>query len=122
MDRDLVGRVAGGGTLALVPLAAAALYLADLPGLLGVLAGGGVALASLLLLNMGCRRGLALWSGGRVHPLWVLSLGLRHLSFFAALGILLWSGYVHPLGLVAGLTVFPPVLVALALRAAAPRA
>ena len=120
MDRDLVGRVAAAGALALVPLAAAALYLADLPGLLGVLAGGGVALASLFLLSMGCRRALALWSGGRVHPLWILSLGLRHLSLFGVLAILLWSGYVHPLALLGGLSVLPPVLVVQALRSVAP--
>ena len=51
-----------------------------------------------------------------------MSLGLRHLFLFAALGILLWSGYVHPLGLVAGLSVIPPVLIAQALRVPTPRA
>ena len=117
MDRDLVGRVAGAGALALVPLAAAALYLADVPGLLGVLAGGGIALVSLLWLAMGCRRALALWRGGRVHPLWVLSLGLRQLCLFATLGVLLGSGYVHPVAVIVGLSVVPPVLIALALRA-----
>ena len=47
MDRDLVGRVAMTGALALVLLAAAALYVAALPGFLGVLSGGAVGLASL---------------------------------------------------------------------------
>jgi hypothetical protein len=116
MDRDLLGRVVRTGALGVVPVAAAALYLADVPGLLGVLAGGGVALASLLLLSMGCRQALALWRDGRVHPLWLLSLGLRHLSLFAVLGILLWSGYVHPLGLVAGVSLLPPILISQALR------
>lgn len=122
MDRDLVGRVAMTGVLALVLLAAAALYVAALPGFLGVLSGGAVGLASLAWLSLGCRGALALWSGGRAHPLWLVSLGLRHLFLFAALGILLWSGYVHPLGLVAGLSVIPPVLIAQALRVPTPRA
>jgi hypothetical protein len=34
--------------------------------------------------------------------------------------LLLWSGTVHPVGLLAGLSVLPPVLIVLALRA--PRA
>lgn len=122
MDRDLVGRVAMTGALALVLLAAAALYVAALPGFLGVLSGGAVGLASLAWLSLGYRGALALWSGGRAHPLWLVSLSLRHLFLFAALGILLWSGYVHPLGLVAGLSVIPPVLIAQALRVPTPRA
>lgn len=106
----------------MVPLAAGAYSLAGLPGFLGVLSGGALALGSLAWLNLGCRQALELWRGGGVHPLWLLSLGLRHLTLFAAIGVLLWSGSVHPLGLVAGLSVIPPVLIAQALRAAARRA
>lgn len=116
MDRDLVGRVTGRGLLALIPIAGAAFYLAGVPGLLGVLAGGGVAFGNFGWLSTGSRRALALVSARRVHPLWLLSLGLRHLVLFAALGILLWSGHVHPLGLLVGLSVLPPVLIAQGLR------
>ena len=117
MDRDLVGRVTGAGALALIPVAGVAFYLADLAGLLGVLAGGGVAFGSFGWLSTGSRRALALLSARRVHPLWLLSLGLRHLFLFAALGMLLWSGYVHPLGVIVGVSVLPPVLIAQGLRA-----
>ncbi len=119
MDRDLLGRVTRVGALALVPLAAAAFYLAALPGFLGVISGGAVGLASLAWLAVGCRRAAGLFRGRRVHPLWLLSLGLRHLSLFAALAALLWSGSVHPIGLIAGLSVLPPVLIVQALRAVA---
>lgn len=118
MDRDLVGRVTGGGAMALFPLAAAALYLAGLPGFLGVLAGGGVAFGNFRWLSLGSRRALALFGSGRPHPLWLVGLGLRHLALFAALGILVWSGYVHPVGLIVGLSVLPPTLIVEGLRAA----
>jgi hypothetical protein len=116
MDRNLVGRVTKGSALALLLIAAAALFLADLRGFLGVLAGGGLALGSFWWLHTGSRRGLRLFSAGRVHPLWLLGLGVRHLSLFGALGLLLWTGSVHPLWLIVGLSVLPPVLVVQALR------
>ena len=119
MGRDLVERVTGGGVLALLPLAGAALYLAGLPGLLGVLAGGGVALGNLVWLSAGSRRTLGLMRAGRIHPLWLLNLGLRHLGLFAVVGILIWTRSVHPLALIAGLSVLPPVLIVQALRAVA---
>ncbi len=119
MDRDLVARVTGGGALALLPVSAAAFYLAELPGLLGVLAGGGVALGNFRLLSAGNQLILGLFRSGRVQPLGLLGLGLRHLCLFSLLGALLWSGHVHPLGLIVGLSVLPPVLIVQALRAAA---
>lgn len=119
MDRDLARRVTGGGALALVPIAAGAFYLADLPGFLGVLSGGGLALGNFGWLSVGGRGALRLLRGRRVHPLWLLGLGLRHLSCFAALAGLLWSGYVHPLAVVVGLSVLPPVLIIQGLRVVA---
>lgn len=119
MDRNLVGRVTGGVALALVPLAAGAFYLADLPGFLGVLSGGGVALGTFGWVSTGGRRALGLLSGRRAHPLWLLGLGLRHLCLFGALAVLLWSGRVHPLGVIVGLSVLPPVLIVQGLRAVA---
>ncbi len=117
MDRDLLKRVTAGGALALIPLAAAAFYLADLPGVLGVLSGGGVALGNFGWVSRGGRGALELFRGGRVHPVWLLALGLRHVLLFTVLGLLLWSGYVHPLALIAGLSVLPPVLIAQGLLA-----
>ena len=118
MDSDFIRRVAGGSALALLLIAAAAFYLADLQGTLGVLAGGGVALGNLVWLRAGSHRALRLFGGGRVHPLWLLSLGVRHLSLFGALGLLLWSGFIHPFGVIVGLSVLPPVVVVQGLRAA----
>jgi hypothetical protein len=121
MGRDLVGSVTARGALALVPLAGAAAYVAGLPGFLGVLAGGAVALWDFRWLSAASHRAVALVRDGRVHPLWLLGLGLRHLSVFAAVGAVLWSGYVHPLALVVGLSALPPVLIVQALRAAPDR-
>lgn len=119
MDRDLVRRVTGGGALALLPLAGAAAYAAGFPAFLGVLAGGVVAFGNFRWLSMGSHRALSCFGSGRVHPLWLLALGLRHLALFVALGVLLWSGYVHPLGLIVGLSVFPPMLIVQGLRGVA---
>lgn len=119
MDRNLVARVTGGGALALVPISAAAFYWADLPGLLGVLAGGGVALGNFRWLSTGSHRFLALFRSGRVEPWGLVGFGLRHLCLFSVLGVLLWSGHVHPLGVMVGLSVLPPVLIVAALRRAA---
>ena len=118
MDRDLVGRVTATGALALLPLAAFAAYLAGLPAFLGVVAGGSLALGNFRWLSRGSRRVVELLVTGRVHSLGLLGVGLRHLALFAALGVVLWSGYVHPVGLIAGLSVLPPVLIAESLRAA----
>lgn len=119
MGRDVVARVAWPAALALVLVAAAAFSLAGVRGLLGVLAGGGIGLASVAWLAMGSGRAAALLRGRRVHPLWLLSLGFRHISLFAALAALLWSDSVHPIGLMAGLTILPPVLIIQALCAGA---
>jgi hypothetical protein len=37
---------------------------------------------------------------------------------FGAVGLLLWSGLVHPVALIAGLSILPPVLIAAGLRSA----
>jgi hypothetical protein len=50
--------------------------------------------------------------------LWALGLGLRYVLLFGAVALLLGYGLVHPLALVAGLSVLPPVLIACGLRAA----
>ncbi len=119
MDRNLVARVTGAGALALVPISAVAFSWADLPGLLGVLAGGGVALGNFRWLSTASHRFLALFRSGRVEPWGLVGFGLRHLCLFSVLGVLLWSGHVHPVWLMVGLSVLPPVLIVEALRRAA---
>jgi len=81
--------------------------------------GGRDAFAGQLVLGLArraeCRRVLA---GGRSHKLWVIALGLRYVVLFAVVALLLRTGAAHPLGLVAGLSVLPPVVIILGLRAA----
>lgn len=117
MGTELPRRVTGTLALALAPLSAAAAWLAGPPALLGILAGAGLAWGSFGWVTVGSRRVLASRQGTRVGPLWILGLGLRHLSLFAGLGALLWSGHVHPVALVVGLSLLPPVLIVEALRA-----
>lgn len=116
MGRELIRRVLVVGAAGLLPLAVAGYLAAGPRGGLGVLAGGAIALGNLWLLGRASDRALALLSARRVHPLWVLGLGLRYLVLFGALALLLSSGRVHPVALIVGLSILPPVLIAYALR------
>ena len=49
---------------------------------------------------------------------WIIALGLRYAVLFAVVALLLRTGAAHPLGLVAGLSVLPPVVIIVGLRAA----
>ena len=117
MGRDLVGRVSRAVLALLVPLALAGAALGGLPGALGVVAGGLISLASFTWIARGVHTSTRLFAGGRAHPLWVLVLGLRYILFFGAVALLLGFRLAHPLALVAGLSVLPPVLIAFGLRA-----
>ena len=116
MDRELIRRVISVGAAWLLLLALGGFLVAGPRGGLGILAGGAVALGNLWLLARGSERALGLFTGRRAHPLWVLSLGLRYLALFAVLVILLRSGGLHPVALIVGVSVLPPVLITYALR------
>lgn len=116
MGHELIRGVVGVGAACLIPLALGGFLVAGPEGGLGVAAGGALALGNLWLLARGSERALRLFTGRPLHPLWVLGLGLRYLALFGALGLLLWSGRVHPLALIVGLSVLPPLLVLYALR------
>jgi hypothetical protein len=118
MGRDLVGRVSRAVLALLVPLTLAGGVLAGWAGALGALAGGLISLASFTWIARGVHSSAKLFAGGRAHPLWALGLGLRYVVLFGAVALLLGYGIVHPLALVAGLSVLPPVLIAFGLRAA----
>jgi hypothetical protein len=119
MGLDLmVGRVSRAVSALLVPLMLAGGVLAGRPGALGVRAGGLISLASFTWLARGVRSSAKLFAGGRAHPLWALGLALRYVLLFGAVALLLGYDIVHPLALVAGLSVLPPVLIAFGLRAA----
>jgi len=118
MGRDLVGRVSLGVVVLLAPVILAGGVLAGWPGALGAVAGGLISLASFTWIGRGVRSSAKLFAGGRAHPLWALGLGLRYVLLFGAVALLLGYGVVHPLALVAGLSILPPVLIAFGLRAA----
>jgi len=117
MGLELVGRVSRTSLIVLVPVSLAGGLLGGVAGALGTLAGGLLSLASLVWLSRGVRSAGAFLAGGRAHPLWVIALGCRYTLLFGAVALLLWSGTVHPVGLLAGLSVLPPVLIILGLRA-----
>jgi len=121
MGGELIRHVVAASLAWLLPLTLGGFFAAGLPGGLGVLAGGAVSLGDLWLLARGSDRALGLFAGGRIPPLWVVGLGLRHLALFGVLGLLLWSGGTHPVALIAGLSVLPPVLITYALRGARAR-
>jgi hypothetical protein len=47
-----------------------------------------------------------------------LAVGVRHLVLFGALALVLWSGAAHPVALIGGLSLLPPVILALGFSAA----
>ena len=118
MAADLVGRVSRTVLVLLLPVAVASAMIAGWSGGLGALSGGLISLASLNWIARGMGSTGGFFAGGRRHPLWAFSLGLRYVVLFGALGLLLGSGAAHPIALVGGLSVLPPVLVVLGLRAA----
>jgi hypothetical protein len=118
MGLELVGRVSKAVLVLLVPVSLSGGLLLGWPGVLGTLAGGLISLASLYWIARGVRSAAGFFAGGRAHPLWVLGLGLRYVLLFGAVGLLLVSGAVHPIALMGGLSILPPVLIVLGLRAA----
>jgi hypothetical protein len=115
MSGDLVKRVSVAMLIALTPVTVCGGLLAGWPGALGGLAGALISLGSFRWIASGVARLVA--PGGR-GGLFVSALGVgaRHLALFGALALVLVSGAAHPVALLAGLSVLPPVLIALALR------
>ena len=111
MDCDLVRRVTSLTAIVAVAAASLAAIIAGGAGALGVGAGAGVGLASFRWIARGARRAAVVFAGGRPGALWMLGLGLRHLVLFGVIAACLASGAAHPLGVVAGLSVLPPVLI-----------
>jgi hypothetical protein len=118
MASELVARVSKIVGVVLVPVSIVGGVLAGWPGAIGALAGGLLSLASLHWVARGARSAAGFFSGGRAHPMWVFALALRYTLLFGAVGLLLWSGLVHPVALIAGLSILPPVLIAAGLRSA----
>jgi hypothetical protein len=78
------------------------------PGVAGIVGAAGLAVLDFRWLARGAARATA--SDGTGGAL--LRLGARHLAAIGVLGGLVASGWGHPIAVVLGLTVLPPVLVA----------
>jgi len=119
MDRELIEGVTRATAAALVPVAAVAGALGGWPGVTGTLAGALVSLVSFRLIARSARRAGSLFAAGRPGALWLLGLGTRHVTLFAAIALALWSEAAHPVALVAGLSLLPPILILFGLRSVA---
>ena len=110
--RELTTRVTATAVIAAVPLALAAAWVGGQAAAVGVLAGAGLALWSF--------RRLAVRATGPATPgvAWVVTAGLRFLVVASAVGILLGLGWAHPVGVLAGYSVLPILVVGHGLRLA----
>jgi len=115
MGGEFVGQVSRTMLIALTPLAAACGLLAGWPGAVGGLAGGLISLGSFRWVASGVKG-----STGGVLAFSALAVGVRHLALFGALALALWSGAAHPMALVAGLSLLPPIIIARGLAVARP--
>ena len=115
MGAEFVALVSRTMLVALTPLAVCCGLVAGWPGAVGGLTGG--------LVSLGSFRGIA---SGVVRPMEgglafsALAVGVRHLAAFGVLALVLWSGAAHPMALVTGLSLLPPVVVARGLYVARP--
>jgi hypothetical protein len=117
MGGEFVARVSLVMLIGLAPFAACCGVVAGWPGAIGSLVGGLVSLGSFRWIASGVARASAARAGGLLaFP--ALAVGVRHLVLFGALALVLWSGAAHPVALIAGLSLLPPVILALGLSAA----
>lgn len=85
-------------------------WVGGLPAALGVVAGGVVGLAHFWWLAAGARSACAAGPAGARRG-WLVGSGLRLGGLLLAVAALLASGRLHPVALVAGLTIVPAVLI-----------
>ena len=109
---DLVNRVTGVGLCATGVLTAVAWWVAGAAAALGTAGGGVVALLNFRWLAAGAVSLVALPGAGVPSRFSLAGAGLRHIATFGALALLLSTGWAHPLGVVAGVSVLPPILIA----------
>jgi ATP synthase I chain len=117
MGPELIARVNWVTLLLLVPVTVASAWLGGASGAIGTVAGGLLSLASLYWVARGVRNVRGFLAGGRSNRGWVIALVLRYAVLFGVVALLLRTGAAHPLGLVAGLSILPPVVIILGLRA-----
>ncbi|HEU5195395.1 MAG TPA: ATP synthase subunit I [Methylomirabilota bacterium] len=108
---ELTARVTVTTAIAVLPLALAGAWLGGLPGALGVLAGG--------LLALGSFRALAARAAAATaSTAWLLTAGLRFAGVTAVAAVLFVQGWAHPLAVLAGYTILPVIVIAHGLRLA----
>jgi len=112
-----VKRVTGTMLLALVAVTICGGIIAGRPAALGTLAGGLIALGSFRWVARGVA-GASMSLAGRGIAFSGLAVGVRHVVLFSALAFVLWSGAAHPVAVLVGLSLLPPVVIALGLSAA----
>jgi hypothetical protein len=113
---ELAGGVIRLGLAALAVGAVAAVAVGGPRLALGVVGGGLIALMDFRWLARDAARLTTPWPGER--PPRLLPIGLRHLAALSGLTLLIAGGWTHPLAVIAGLGVLPPVLIAQGLRSA----
>ncbi|PYM31273.1 MAG: hypothetical protein DME15_18270 [Candidatus Rokuibacteriota bacterium] len=116
---ELTVRVTLDVCAAVAALAALGAWLGGAPAALGVLAGGALAVVNFRWLA--ARAAAAIAAGGAPAAAWLLGAGLRFAACMVACGLLLVSGWAHPVALVAGFSVLPCAVIARGLASARER-
>jgi hypothetical protein len=116
MSDRFVRQVSRAMLLALVPVAACGALLAAWPGVVGALAGAAISLGSFRWIARGVARASRPGAQGAL-ALSTLAVGLRHVVAFVALAVVMGSGAAHPVAVMGGLSVLPPLVILLGLRA-----
>jgi ATP synthase I chain len=114
---ELRGRVTLDTCAAVAALAAPGAWVGGIPGGLGVLAGGLLALVNFRWLVARASAATA-GTGNAAASVWLLGSGLRFGACLGACTLLLATGWAHPVALLVGLTVLPCDLIARGLAAA----
>ncbi len=113
---ELTTRVTLDTCAVVAALAAVAAWLGGAPAGVGVLAGGALAVVNFRWLV--ARASAATAAGNAAASAWLVGAGLRFTVCIVACALLLTTGWVHPIALVAGLTVLPCDLIARGLAGA----
>ena len=89
------------------------------PGVaLGIVTGGALGVLNFRWLARSAMRVTDALGGGPVRGWWLLVAGVRFIVMFAAISVVVASGWAHPLGLMGALAVVPALLVIHGLRSA----
>jgi ATP synthase I chain len=119
---ELRGRVTLDTCAAVAALVAPGAWVGGIPGGLGVLAGGLLAIVNFRWLvaraSAATALGIGAGTGNAVASVWLLGSGLRFGACLGACTLLLATGWAHPIALLVGLTVLPCDLIARGLVAA----